>query len=116
MTVKYHPSGLWIERQEDALMIGFSKKGQQDIGEIMFASLMPLQDRVDNGEAIVGVEGEKAVTDITSPVSGRILAINELIDQDHTILNSDVREDTWLILLQPDDLSVWTDLSTDPLI
>ncbi|QTJ47071.1 glycine cleavage system protein H [Dolosigranulum pigrum] len=114
MTVKYHVNGLWIEKKDDQIIIGLSEKGQDDAGDIMFASLMIDSDYLEAGDTLIGVEGAKAVTDFTTPFAGNVLAIHEAIEEDFDLLNSTDRADNWIVKLRPKDTSLFSQLLDKP--
>jgi len=99
MTVKYTKSGLWIEELENTYRIGLSEKGQDDVGDVMFVELPNYGDEIDIGANLLGVEGAKAVTEITSPVSGSVEKVHEALEDESELLNSEDRADNWIIEL-----------------
>jgi len=99
MTVKYTKSGLWIEELEDTYRIGLSEKGQDDVGDVMFVELPNFGDDIDIGANLLGVEGAKAVTEITSPVSGSVENVHKELEDESELLNSEDRTDNWIIEL-----------------
>ena len=96
MTVKYTQSGLWIEELKNTYRIGLSEKGQDDVGEVMFVDLPTIGDKIEVGDNLIGVEGAKAVTEITSPVSGKIEKVHEELEDKMELLNSTDRADNWI--------------------
>lgn len=94
--IKYSDEGFWIEKQEDTYVIGLSDKGQDDLGAISFVDL-PTVGALEKDDVLIGVEAAKAVTELTIPVSGTIVAVNEDLEDDPSILNSDKREETWIV-------------------
>lgn len=99
MTIKYTQSGLWIEKTDDNVRIGLSEKGQDDVGEILYVDLPKFNDKLNDGDNLLGVEGAKAVTEITAPVSGDIVSVHNKLEDNFSLLNSDKREENWIIEL-----------------
>lgn len=99
MTIKYTQSGLWIEKTDDNVRIGLSEKGQDDVGEILYVDLPKFNDKLNDGDNLLGVEGAKAVTEITAPVSGDIVSVHNELEDNFSLLNSDKREENWIIEL-----------------
>lgn len=99
MTVKYTRTGLWIEELENTYRIGLSEKGQDDVGEVMFVDLPSFGEKIEVGDNLIGVEGAKAVTEITAPVSGKVEKVHEELEDKMELLNSTDREDNWIFEL-----------------
>ncbi|MCC5889852.1 MAG: glycine cleavage system protein H [Alkalibacterium sp.] len=98
MTIKYHPNGLWFEKTGEAdYRVGVSEKGQDDVGEVMFAELSAATGQLLKGEAIVNVEGAKAVTELTAPFDFHVKAVHEEIEDSPELLNSTDKKDNWLL-------------------
>lgn len=99
MTVKYTKSGLWIEELENTHRIGLSEKGQDDVGDVMFVELPNFGDKVEVGSNLIGVEGAKAVTEITAPISGSVENVHKELEDETALLNSTEREENWILEL-----------------
>ncbi len=97
MSVKFTKSGLWIEKLENTYRLGLSEKGQDDVGEVMFVDLPEFGEHLEKGANLIGVEGAKAVTEITSPVSGIVLNVHRELEDETTLLNSTDHNDNWII-------------------
>lgn len=96
--IKYSEEGFWVEKSDDTYLIGLSDKGQDDLGEVSFVDL-PSEGAVNKDDVLMGVEAAKAVTELTLPFSGTIIAVNEALEDEPTLLNSSTREETWIAKL-----------------
>lgn len=115
MTIKYTQTGLWLEQKEDdTVRIGLSEKGQDDVGEVMFVDLPKFNEKINDGDNLIGVEGAKAVTEITSPVSGEVVKVHKELEDNVELLNSKDREDNWIIELKDVLGFLSAELSEDP--
>lgn len=99
MRIKYTQNGLWLEKIEEKIRIGLSEKGQDDVGEVMFVELPKFDEQLQAGDTILGVEGAKAVTEFTSPISGDIVQVHKELEDDFELLNSKNLEDNWIVEL-----------------
>lgn len=101
MTIKYTKSGLWIEKLKDSYRLGLSVKGQDDVGDIMYAELPDFESdsHLDKDENLLSVEGAKAVTEIVSPLKGTVKAVHKEVEDDTELLNSTDRTKNWIIEL-----------------
>lgn len=96
--IKYSEEGFWLEKTDNTVTIGLSDKGQDDLGEVSFVDV-PSEGAVKIDDVLIGVEAAKAVTELTLPVSGTIIAVNEALEDEPSLLNSTKREETWIAKL-----------------
>lgn len=97
--VRYSKNGLWVEKDGDNYRMGLSAKGQDDIGEVMFAELPEVMDTIKADETIIGVEGAKAVTELTSPLSGKVVRVHKEVEDEPEKLNDESKEENWIMEL-----------------
>ena len=98
---------IWVEEEEGIAKIGITEYAQEKLTSILFLDLPGIGDEVTVGEAFGDAESTKTVVDLYSPVSGKVIAVNEeIIDEPDTI--NDSPYDSWLIKIsisdKPDDL------------
>ena len=97
--LKYSKSHEWIKMEGDVAVIGISDFAQDALGDVVFINLPEEGDSVAAGEAFGDVESVKAVSDLISPVSGAVCAVNEeLLDQPE-LLNK-APYDAWIIKVE----------------
>ena len=87
--LKYSKSHEWVKMDGDVVVIGISDFAQDALGDVVFINLPGEGDSVTAGEAFGDVESVKAVSDIISPVTGVICAVNEDLADAPENLNSD---------------------------
>ena len=86
--VKYSKSHEWVRMDGDVAVIGISDFAQDALGDLVFVNLPQVGDDVTAGEAFGDVESVKAVSDLMSPVTGTVCAINEeLLDAPENLNN-----------------------------
>ena len=86
--LKYSKSHEWVRMDGDVAVIGISDFAQDALGDLVFVNLPQVGDEVTAGEAFGDVESVKAVSDLMSPVSGTVCAINEeLLDAPESLNN-----------------------------
>lgn len=85
--LKYSKSHEWVKYEEDGIvLIGLTDYAQNELGDLVFVNLPEEGDEVTAGEAFGDVESVKAVSDVYSPVTGEVAAINEdLLDAPESI-------------------------------
>lgn len=87
--LKYAKSHEWVRQEGDTYVIGLTDFAQDELGDIVFVNLPQEGDAVSSGEAFSDVESVKAVSDVLSPVSGTVVAVNEELMDDPAKVNSD---------------------------
>lgn len=92
----YSKSHEWVKEEGDEIVIGLTDYAQSELGDLVFVNLPEEGDEVTTGESFADVESVKAVSDVYSPVTGVVSAVNEeLLDAPETI--NDSPYDAWLI-------------------
>ena len=85
----YVKSHEWVQKQEDGTyLIGITDYAQDALGDLVFVNLPEEGDEVVKGENFADVESVKAVSDVFSPVSATIEAVNEELADDPALINS----------------------------
>lgn len=96
-TLKYSTSHEWIKTiSEDTVQIGLTDFAQDQMGSLVFVNLPEVGDEVTLGESFGDVESVKAVSDVYSPVSGVVSAVNEALLDTPEAINEDPYG-AWLI-------------------
>ncbi len=104
--LKYTESHEWIGIEADgSVKIGISDHAQEALGDLVFVELPAVGENVDQGEACAVVESVKAASDIYSPVTGEVIAVNEDLEDDPGAINADPYGDGWLFQVQLDDVA-----------
>lgn len=86
----YVKSHEWVQKQEDGTyLIGITDYAQDALGDLVFVNLPEEGDEVIKGETFADVESVKAVSDVFSPVTATIEAVNEELADDPSLINSD---------------------------
>ena len=97
--LKYSASHEWIKEEDGIFVIGLTDYAQSALGDIVFINLPEEGDEVTAGESFADVESVKAVSDVFSPVTGTICAVNEELLDDPAQVNEDPYG-AWLIKVE----------------
>ena len=98
--LKYSKTHEWLKEEADGTVtIGLTDFAQDSLGDIVFVNLPEAGDEVKAGESFADVESVKAVSDVFSPVSGTVSAVNEEILDDPALVNEDCYN-AWLIKVE----------------
>ena len=87
--LKYSKSHEWLKEEDGVSVIGISDFAQDALGDVVFVNLPEVGDDTAAGEAFGDVESVKAVSDVMSPVSGKVAEVNEELEDSPELLNSD---------------------------
>ena len=104
--LKFLSSHEWARVESDGtITIGISDHAQDILGDIVFVELPEVGQSVDAENDTAIVESVKAASDIYSPLSGEVIEVNSLLEDQPEIINSSPYEDGWFYKLTPSDLS-----------
>lgn len=88
--LKYSKSHEWVKYEDDnTVLIGLTDYAQNELGDLVFVNLPEEGDEVMAGDAFGDVESVKAVSDVYSPVSGEVAAVNEELLDAPECINED---------------------------
>ena len=103
--LKFLSSHEWARVESDGtITIGISDHAQDLLGDIVFVELPEVGQSVDAENDTAIVESVKAASDIYSPLSGEVIEVNSLLEDQPEIINSSPYEDGWFFKLNPIDL------------
>ncbi|MCW8944456.1 MAG: glycine cleavage system protein GcvH [Sedimenticola sp.] len=109
--LKYAKSHEWVRDEEDGtVVIGISDHAQELLGDLVFVELPEIGDSVDAGNECAVVESVKAASDVYSPVSGEVIAVNEALADAPETVNQDAFGDGWLFQVKLSDSAQLNDL------
>lgn len=104
--LKYLPSHEWARVEEDGTVtVGISDHAQESLGDVVYVETPEVGSNVSAGEEAGVVESVKAASDIYSPVSGEVIAVNESLEDTPEQVNSSPYDDGWFFRVRPDDPS-----------
>ena len=104
--LKFLSSHEWARVESDGtITIGISDHAQDLLGDIVFVELPEVGQSVDAESDAAIVESVKAASDIYSPLSGEVIEVNVLLEDQPEIINSSPYEDGWIYKLTPADMS-----------
>ena len=103
--LRYRPSHEWIEPGKSPAAVGITDHAQAELTDIVFVDLPTTGRQVKVGEAVAVVESVKAASDIYAPVSGEIIAVNEALNGNPGLVNTDPFTAGWIFQIAPADPS-----------
>ena len=87
--LKYSNDHEWVKMEGDIALVGITDYAQDALGDLVFINLPEVGDAVTAGESFGDLESVKAVSDLFSPVTGTVEAVNEELLDAPELLNSD---------------------------
>lgn len=110
MTVKFTKDHEWIKVENDKAAIGISKHAVEALGELVYVELPEIGAKFTRGDAFAVVESAKSASDVYMPISGEIIAINEILNDHPERVNQCPNNEGWLVKIKLDGSNKIDDL------
>lgn len=99
--LRYSADHEWVKELGDGVVrVGITAYAQDALGDVVYVSLPTVGDSVRAGDACGEVESTKSVSDIYAPVDGEVVAVNEALDTQPELVNTDPYGDGWMYELK----------------
>lgn len=103
--LKYLSSHEWARIEEDGTVtIGITDYAQDSLGDVVYVECPEVGSTVSLGEQAAVVESVKAASDIYSPLSGEVIAINEMLEDAPERVNESPFDDGWFFKVRPSEI------------
>ena len=110
--IKYHREHAWVRVEGKNATIGITDMAQQQLGDIVYVDLPERDTETDADSELCEIESTKATSPVISPVSGRVLEVNEDLGDSPEIINEDPYGNGWIVVITMSDPSEVNDLMT----
>ncbi len=94
----------WVKIEGDLAIIGVSDYAQHSLHEITYVELPDVDTEINKGDEIGAIESIKASSEIIAPISGKVVEINEALEDSPELVNEDPYGEGWFIKVKPKDL------------
>jgi glycine cleavage system H protein len=101
--LKYDREHEWVRAEGDVATIGISDFAQDQLGEVVYVDLPSVGDTLAAGDTFGEIESVKSVSELFSPVSGEIVAVNDVLSDSPETVNEDCYGDGWMIKVKLSD-------------
>ncbi len=101
--LKYTAEHEWVRPEGDVVRLGITSYAQEALGDIVFVTLPAVGAELAAGQSLGEVESTKSVSDVYAPFAGTVVAVNEALDANPELLNSDPYGEGWIADLRPAD-------------
>lgn len=103
--LKYSKDHEWLRIDGDEATIGITDFAQSELGDIVFVELPAPGTAATAGEAFGTIEAVKTVAELFVPVSGEVIAVNEQLEENAALVNSDCYGEGWMLKIRMSDPS-----------
>ena len=101
--LKYTEDHEWVKVDGDIATIGITDHAQSELGDIIFIEFPEVNNRIEKTEPFGTIEAVKTVADLFAPISGKILEINEALEDSPELVNSDAYGEGWVVKVSVDN-------------
>lgn len=103
--LRYSKEHEWVKVEGNKATVGISHFAQNELGDIVFVELPEVGDTVTINESFGSVESVKTVSELYSPITGKIVAVNEELSDSPELVNESPYESAWMIEVELTDPS-----------
>ena len=100
----YHEEHSWARVEETRVTVGMTDFFQKESGDIVFVDLPEEEDEVEQGEVCGKIQSRKWIGKLVAPVSGEIIEVNEELEEDTSLINTDPYGEGWILVIEASDL------------
>lgn len=101
-SVKYTKEHEWVKSEGNLCIVGVTDYAQGELGDIIYLDITSdIGSEVKQGDTVGSIEAVKTVSEVFSPVSGKILEINAGINENPSIVNSEPYVGGWIFKIEP---------------
>ena len=102
--LRYSEEHEWVKVEGEKVRIGITDFAQHELGDIVFVELPEVGTEVKADEPFGSVESVKTVSELYAPVSGKVVEINEDLNDSPEFVNESPYEKAWMIVIEPTDI------------
>lgn len=107
--LKYTEEHVWVKIEGDTVKLGITDYAQDQLGDILFVDLPEVGATFEAGEIFTEIESSKTASEVPVPVAGKVVAVNEELDDSPENINEDAYG-AWIVELKVSDVSELDDL------
>ena len=110
--LKYSKEHEWVKDENGNYRIGITHFAQSELGDIVFVELPEEGDDIAAGESFGSVESVKTVSELYAPISGKVLEVNEELEDSPELVNESPYEEAWMVVVEPSNVAELDELMT----
>lgn len=112
--LKYAKTHEWVKVEGDTAVVGITDHAQSELGDIVYVERPEAGRQLSQGDTFGTVESVKTVSDLYAPVSGEVVEVNDSLESEAEVINSDPYSDGWILKIKmsnPDEVQNLLDAS-----
>lgn len=103
--LKYSKEHEWVKVEGNVATIGITEYAQSELGDIVFVELPETDDKINEGDTFGSVESVKTVSELYAPISGKVVEVNEELEDSPEFVNESPYEKAWMVKVEISDES-----------
>lgn len=103
--MKFTEEHEWLREEDGVIVVGITEHATTQLGDIVFVELPDVGTTVTKDEEVVVIESVKAASDITAPIDGEIVEVNDALVDNPALANEDAIGAGWFFKIKPSDVS-----------
>ncbi|WP_423408096.1 glycine cleavage system protein GcvH [Heyndrickxia sp. MSNUG] len=103
--LRYSEEHEWVKVEGEKVRVGITDFAQSELGDIVFVELPEVGDEISADQPFGSVESVKTVSELYAPVSGKVVEVNEDLNDSPEFVNESPYEKAWMIVVEPSDNS-----------
>lgn len=101
--LKYSKEHEWVKVDRDIVTIGITDFAQSELGDIVFVELPEEGDELTSGDSFGSVESVKTVSELYAPLSGKVVEVNEELEDSPEFVNESSYDKAWMVKVELSD-------------
>jgi glycine cleavage system H protein len=101
--LRYSEEHEWVKVEGENVRVGITDFAQSELGDIVFVELPEVGDTITVNEPFGSVESVKTVSELYAPISGKVVEINEDLNDSPEFVNESPYEKAWMVVVEPAD-------------
>ena len=101
--LRYSEEHEWVKVEGEKVRVGITDFAQSELGDIVFVELPEVGDEISADEPFGSVESVKTVSELYAPISGKVVEVNEDLNDSPEFVNESPYEKAWMIVVEPTD-------------
>lgn len=110
--LRYSEEHEWVKTEGEKVRVGITDFAQSELGDIVFVELPEVGDEITVNEPFGSVESVKTVSELYAPISGKVVEVNEELNDNPEFVNESPYEKAWMVVVELSDSSELDKLMT----
>ena len=101
--LRYSEEHEWVKEEDGKYRIGITHFAQSELGDIVFVELPQVGDQLKSDEPFGSVESVKTVSELYAPLTGKVVEVNENLEDSPELVNESPYEGAWMVVVEIED-------------